>query len=223
MMFLACDDARPSGPGAECPLNIALVQPSQPRLHIGDTLTMHATSWVTRPDCLPRDTTAAGLWWWADGEVAIDSKGHLTAVRPGLGSITLSQVGDYGALGQTDVGVYQPPGADSVVTIVRNYTADTAWVVLEDATGAVQRAQTVGAGASACWVTPSSDSVRYSLTVRPPPPPVGSDSTMVQWVPHSMMAFLHTWQLDVDSAIVQSVRTVTTELFARSPDPGTGC
>ena len=96
VMMLACDRTNPvSGGVGECPLNNALLRPSEPRLHIGDTLTMHATSWVRRAECLPPDTTAAGVWWWSErAEVAIDSTtGHLTAMRPGFGAIFLSERG----------------------------------------------------------------------------------------------------------------------------------
>ena len=225
--MLGCDRAPTPGP-VGCPyvLNLALLSPSQPQLHIGDTLTMHVKAWApVGRECLPPDTTAAGVWWWSEpAEVAIDSTtGHLTAMRPGFGAIFLSERGDDGALGLTDVGVFEPPGADSVVTTVRNFTGDGAWVVLEDAAGAVQRAQTVGARASACFVTPLSDSVHYSVTIRPPPPPAGSDSTMAKWLTHSGLAFNHTWQIVVDSTVVQSVQTVTVGLFALSPDPGKGC
>ena len=208
-------------------LNLALLQPPEPHLNIGDTLTMRATfdPGVAR-QCLPPDTTAAGLrWWTANGVVAIDSlTGHLTALHPGLGLIYLAQVGvSDAALGSTGADVLEPAGADSVVTIVRNLTGDSAWVILEDGTGVVQRSQTVGARDSACWVTSLSDSVRYSVTIRPPPPPIGSDSTMARWVTHSALEFNHTWRIAVESTTVQSVRTVTVILFALAPDPGTGC
>ncbi len=157
-------------------VNLALLQPSSPRLNIGDTVTMHAT-WdqAVARQCLPPDTTAAGLRWWTDnGVVAIDSmSGRVTALRPGGGAILLSPVGTYNAvLGSTNAGVLYPPSADTIVTIIRNHIGDSAWVVLQDATGAVQQSQTVGPRDSTCWVTPLSDSVRYSVTIRPPPLPL---------------------------------------------------
>jgi hypothetical protein len=220
---LGCDAYPRQGP-RECPfvVNLALLSPSFPQLHIGDTLTMHVKSWApVERECLPPDTTAAGLRWWTDnGVVAIDPKtGHVTALRPGGGAIVLSQVGDDGALGQTYVGVYYPPSADTVVTLIRNHTGDSAWVVLQDATGAVQRAQTVGPRDSASWVTRISDSVRYSVTIRPPPLPPGSDSSMARWVTPT---FAHTWFIDVDS-VAAPRPGVTVILGAVSPDPGTGC
>lgn len=212
-------------------LNLALLSPALARLNIGDTLTMHRT-WdrgVAR-QCLPADTGAAGVRWWeGTGVVAIDSiTGHLTALRPGSAVITLSPVGlPDAALGQAGVGVLEPSSADSVVTIVRNVTGASAWVVVADANATVQRSQTVGARDSTCWVTPLSDSVRYTVTIRPPPPPVplpgDSDSTMVRWVPPSALDLNHTWRILVDSTVVQSVRTISVTLFALPPDPGTGC
>jgi hypothetical protein len=200
-------------------LNLALLSPSEPRLHIGDTLTMHATfdRGIAR-ECLPPDTTAAGLWWQSD-IVAIDSKGQLTAVRPGFGVIVLSQVGDSGALGQTDVGVFEPPGADSVVTVIRNRFGDSARVVLQDATGAVQRSQTVAAGDSTCWVTPLSDSVRYSAVVYVPPP-AGPDSATARWTPHSELIYIHAFQIVIYE---YSPSVPAWEPYGVSPDPGKGC
>ena len=216
---LGCDHAPNFGP-VTCGfvVNLALVSPSFPQLHIGDAVTMRATwdAGVAR-DCLPPDTTAAGLWWWAwpEGIVTIDSTtGRLTALRPGLGMIFRSQKGDSGALGGTRVGVFEPPGADSVVTIIRNRTGDSAWVVVEDASGTTQRAQTIGPHDSTCWVTPLSDSVRYSVTIRPPPQPVGSDSTMVGWLTHLALEFDHAWFIGVSSGSVG--------IYGQNPDPG-GC
>lgn len=225
--LVGCDQGRttPDLAVPECPVNTALIRPWNPRLRIGDTLTMQRT-WGPARYCWPPDTTAAGVRWWTPDQVAaIDSlTGRLTALRPGGGLIYLSQVGVRdAALGSTSVNVFEPLGADSVVTITHNHTEASAWVVLEDASGGVQRSQAVGARDSACWVTPLSDSLRYSVTIRPPPPPAGSDSTMTQWVTHSALAFNHTWWIVVDSATVHSVRTVTVGLFAPSTDPGRGC
>ena len=220
VVLLGCDNyPRVTSAGADCPLNIALLRPGSPRLNLGDTLTMHVASWAPRPDCLPPDTTAAGLRWWApDGVVAIESStGHMTAVRPGLGLIYLSQTGvSDAALGATDIGVFEPPGADSVVTIIRNRFGDSARVMLQDANGALQRSQTVAAGDSTCWVTPLSDSVRYSAVVYVPPP-TGPDSAAAGW---TTLKYLHTFQI-VISAYSPSVPTW--EPMAVNPDPGTGC
>ena len=219
-MLLGCDHADPySGPGG-CPfvVNHALLTPSSPRLHIGDTLTMHVNSWAPVPrQCLPSDTTAAGLWWWAYGAgVAIDARGHLTAARPGFGAIFLSQVGDSNAWGQTDVGVFEPPGADSVVTIIRNRFEDSVRVILQDANGALQRSQTVAAQDSACWVTPLSDSLHYSVVIYVP----GTDSG-AGWLAHSALLFNHRWIVAVYHS--GTVPSWTWSLFGVSPDPGTGC
>jgi len=226
-MLLGCDNAanpRPVG----CPyvLNLALLSPSSPRLHIGDTLTMHVKTWApVGAECLPPDTTAAGLRWsTADGVVVIDSlTGHVTALRPGGAFIYLAQVGVFdAALGSTDAYVFEPATADSVVTIIRNSTGDSAFVVLEDATGAAQKWQTVVPRDSTCWVTRLSDSVRYSVTIRPAPQPPGSDSSTVRWITHSALAFNRTWVIVVDS-ITSPNATVTVGLFAPDPDPGKGC
>jgi hypothetical protein len=222
MAVPGCDQTTSSGPVAGCPPSTALLQPSHPSLNIGDTLTMHATSWVPRLDCLPPDTTAAGLRWWTNnGVVAIDSMtGHVTALRPGGAAIWLTPVGASDVvLGLTYAGVFYPPSADTVVTLIRNHTGDSAWVVLRDATGAVQRAQTVAARDSTCWVTALSDSLLYSVTIRPPPQPPGSDSSTARWVTPT---FAHTWLIAVDSVRTLNA-TVTVFLGAVSPDPGTGC
>ena len=221
---LGCDAYPRRGPSG-CPyiVNLAVLRPDRPTLHIGDTLTVQVASWAPiARECLPPDMTAAGLRWWTDnGVIAIDSiSGHVTALRPGGGLITLAQAGVPDAtLGQTTVGVYEPPGADSVITIVRNYTGDSAWVVLLDAGRTLQRSQTVVPRDSACWVTPLSDSVQYSVTIRPSPPPPGSDSGMARWVP---LAFTHTWSITINP-ITSPNATVTVILGGVSPDPGTGC
>jgi hypothetical protein len=220
LALLGCGSANPYSAPVECPFirNYALLSPSEPRLHMGDTLTMHIKSWASLPrECLPRDTTAAGLWWWSSsGEIAIDSRGHLTAVRPGLGIINLSQIGDSGALGQTDDGVYEPPGADSVVTVIRNRLEDSVRVVLQDATGILQRAQTVAPQDSACWVTPVSDSLYYGVVIHVP----GADSA-ARWLAHSALLFNHRWTVAVYHA--GTPPGWTWSVFGSSPDPGTGC
>jgi len=221
----ACRSISQSGCGYL--VNVALLQPFGPRLNIGDTLTMHASFAGVVSECLPPDTTAAGLRWSEEtGIAAIDSMtGHLIALRPGLGVIDLSQAGSTQTadLGSTDVGVFQPPGADSVVTVIRNLTGDTARVVVEDANGAVQRTQTLIAFRdSTCLVTPLSDSVGYSVALRPTPPPgtgFAGDST-VMWVAHKALEFNHTWYVVVDSALVKSVPTVSVELFGLPLDRG---
>jgi hypothetical protein len=220
--LLGCDHTPSPGPvGCGYVVNLALLSPSFPQVHIGNTLTMRAT-WdrgVAR-ECLPPDTTAAGLWWWSErAEVTIDSQGHLTAVHPGLGAIFLSQKGDSRALGQTSVGVFEPAGADSVVTIIRNGFTDSVRVMLQDANGALQRSQTVAVGDSTCWVTPLSDSLRYSAVayVRPP---AGPDSAAAQWITQSTLAYLHTFRIQVYS---DAPAVPAWEPLAVSPDPGTGC
>ncbi len=212
-------------------LNLALLRPAEPHLNIGDTLTMHVASWdhgIAR-QCLPPDTTGAGLRWSsANGVVAIDSlTGHLTALHPGLGLIYLAQVGvSDAALGSTGADVFEPADADSVVTIILNRTSDTARVVIKDASGAAQQSRTVRARDSTCLVTPLSDSIVYQVTLHPPPPP-GSDSTTdsntVRWLAHSALAFGHTWFVAVDSTVEYGVRTVTVRIYGPTPDPGTGC
>jgi hypothetical protein len=218
--LLGCDHTSPYSGPVGCPfvLNLALLSPSGPRLHIGDTLTMHVKSWApVARECLPPDTTAAGLWWSASSsEIAIDSRGHVTAVRPGSGIIALSQFGDSGALGQTDDGVYEPPGADSVVTIIRNRFEDSVRVALQDANGALQRSQTVAAQDSACWVTPLSDSLRYTVLIYVP----GTDSG-ARWLAHSALLFNHRWIVAVYHS--GTLPSWTWSVFGVSPDPGTGC
>jgi hypothetical protein len=189
------------------------------QLQVGDTLTVHVKLWAPVPrQCLPPDTTAAGVrWQTANGVVSIDSMtGHLTALRPGSGAIVLSQVGvSDGALGSTGADVFEPPGADSVVTIIRNRFEDSARVMLQDANGTLQRSQTVAAGDSTCWVTPLSDSVRYSAIVYVPPP-AGPDSAAAQW---TSLKYMHTFQI-----VVYSGRTGPAwQPQGVSPDPGKGC
>ena len=92
--LLRCDNYTTSTSAVpDCP-NVALLRPVDPRLNLGDTLTMHVASWASR--CLPPDTTAVGVRWRTPdvGVVAIDSMtGHVVAIRPGLGLIYLSPAG----------------------------------------------------------------------------------------------------------------------------------
>jgi len=220
---LGCDNyPRTSGVVPDCPLNIALLRPQGPTLNIGDTLTMLVTSWVSRRDCLPPDTTPAGLRWWpANRVVAIDSMtGHVTALRPGSGAIWLAPAGDSDVvLGLTYAGVLEPPNADSVVTIISNRFGDSARVMLQDADGAVRRWQTLAAGDSTCWVTPLSDSVRYSAVVYVPPP-AGPDSAAAPWTTHAALAYMHTFQIVIYE---YSPSVPGWAPYGVSPDPGKGC
>jgi hypothetical protein len=222
--LLGCDNTSPVSESVGCPfvVNLALLSPSEPRLHIGDTVTMHVKSWAPVPrQCLPPDTTAAGLrWWTANGVVAIDSMtGHMTALRPGSGAIVLLQVGvTDAALGSAGPYVFEPPGADSVVTIIRNRFGDSARVTLRDANGTLQRSQTVAAGDSTCWVTSLSDSLRYSAIVYVPPP-TGPDSASAGWITASALAYTHTFQI----VVYPGGSGPAWQTVGVSPDPGTGC
>ena len=117
----------------------------------------------------------------------------------------------------TTAGVLEPPGADSVVTILRNGTRDSVHVILEDANGIVQRSGTVPAADSTCWVTPLSDSLRYSAVVYVPPPG-GPDSATAPWI--SNLQYTHTLRIHF---IYDSASVPGWEPTGVSPDPGKGC
>jgi hypothetical protein len=193
----------------------ARLAPADSRLNIGDTLTMHVAQWTAPPGCLPSDTTAASTRWdGGQGVVAIDATtGHLTALRPGLAFIYMLD-GDAGAGASTSVGVYEPPGADSVTSVIMNHAPDSALFVLEDANGAVQRSQVLAARDSTCWVTPLSDSVKYSVSVYPAQG--AAPPTAAEWVVHGVLMLEHTWYVTLYS-------NLGLEVSGRSPDPSTGC
>jgi len=92
---------------------VAQVTPLDPRLNVGDTVTMHAAFYPNVPrECLPPDTTAAGLRW-ISGDSAIvavdDTLGRLTGVGPGVAQIMLVPAGSGGGvLGTTFAHVVAP-------------------------------------------------------------------------------------------------------------------
>jgi hypothetical protein len=224
-----CKPATTTNEGDCFILNIAQIQPRAPRLNIGDTLKLRASFAGIAPQCLPRDTTAAGLRWsTANGIASVDSTSALVvALRPGLGTIYVSEVGtdSLKTLGSTDIGVFEPVSADSIVTVIRNVTNDTTRVVIQDAAGITQGSVLLKPSDSVCTVTPLADSVGYRVSLRPSPPPWAGftgDST-VKWVSHAGLQFNHTWFVLADSVQLNSGRTVTVNLFGRSPDPGVGC
>lgn len=184
-----------------CSQLVAEVTPDGPRLQLGDTVTMHATFFHdAAPGCLPPDTTAAGLRWVSGvpAIIAVNSTlGRLTAVRPGATQIILEPAGSGQVLGTTVANVLEPPSADTLISLIKNNTPDSATVVLEDATGAVVRSVTLTAATSVCWNTALSDSVRYSaslyLPAQPSATPVGA-----KWVVHDALAVSHTWTVAID-------------------------
>jgi hypothetical protein len=180
---------------------------------------MRATFSGAAPECLPSDTTAAGLRWISGvpAIVAVDAVlGRLTAVRPGATQIMLVPAGSGGVLGTTFASVLEPPSADSLISLIENNTPDSATVVLEDATSGVVRSVTLPAARSTCWNTPLSDSVHYSaslyLAAQSSATPIGA-----KWVAHSALAVTHTWRVAIDP---QGSALPTLGLAGLSPDRG---
>ncbi len=200
-----------------CFILVAQVTPAAPRLNLGDTVTMHATFYPdAAPACLPPDTTTAGLRWISSNSatVAVDARlGRLTAVRPGVTQVIVVPAGSGGVLGTTSASVLEPPSADSLISLVRNNTPDSATVVLEDATGAVVRSVTLAAATSTCWNTSLSDSVRYRASVYLP----GATPIGAKWVGHGGLAVSHTWRVAIDP---QGSAMPTLDLAGVSPDRG---
>jgi hypothetical protein len=203
-----------------CFILVAAVQPAGPVLQIGDTMTLRASFFPdVAPECLPRDTTVAGLRWVSSdpGALTIDPvAGRLTARRPGWAQIIVEPVGGGGVLGTTFASVLEPPGADSLISLVANLTSDSATVVLEDATGGVLRTVTLHASGVTCWNTPLSDSMRYSAQVYLPDTsgaiPIGA-----KWVVHKAFASTHTWQVHIDP---QTGALPTLDVAGITPDRG---
>ena len=202
-----------------CFILVAQVTPANPFLHVADTVTMRATFSNRAPECLPPDTTAAGLRWISGVPdiIAVDAgTGRLTAVRPGVTQIMLVPAGSGGVLGTTFASVLEPPSADSLISLIQNNTPDSATVVLEDASGAIVRSVTLAAARSLCWNTALSDSVRYSASLylpgQPSATPIG-----VKWVVHSALSVSHTWRVAIDP---QGSAMPTLDLAGLSPDRG---
>ena len=199
-----------------CFILVAEVTPTNPFLHVGDTATMRVTFSHVAPECLPPDTTAAGLRWISGTPaiIAVDSVlGRLTAVRPGVTQIMVVPAGSGGVLGTTFASVLEPPSADSLISLVQNNTTDSATVVLEDASGAVVRSVTLAAATSTCWNTALSDSVRYRASLYLP----SATSIGAKWVMHGALAVSHTWRVAIDP---QGSAMPTLDLAGLSPDRG---
>jgi hypothetical protein len=203
-----------------CFILVAAVEPEVLVLQIGDTMTLRAAFFPNvSPDCLPRDTTAAGLRWVSTEPAAltIDSvTGQLIGRRPGWSQIIVEPVGGGGVLGTTFASVLEPPGADSLISLVANLTSDSATVVLEDATGSVLRTVTLHASGVTCWNTPLSDSVRYSAQVYLPGTS-GATPIGAKWVVHGAFASTHTWRVNIDP---QTGALPTLDLAGIQPDRG---
>ena len=202
-----------------CFIVVAHVVPAEPVLQIGDTMTLRASfSPNVSPDCLPRDTTADGVRWISSDPAALTIDpvaGRLIAQRAGWAQIIVEPVGGGGVLGTTFAWVLEPPGADSLISLVANLTSDSGTVVLEDATGSVLRTVTLHAAGVTCWNTPLSDSVQYSAQVYLPlsgATPIGT-----KWVVHAALGATHTWLADIDP---QSGALPTLHLAGVTPDRG---
>ena len=159
-------------PGVYCPYVYPLgLQPSSAMMKIGDTLTMQ---WdLVDPQYLnPKDTLAANRRWRFDGggdsgAVVLDSvTGHVKALQPGWAQVVLtSEALAWPAF----LYVLEPPGADSIITVVQNaMSADSGTVILRGPGRTVLRSQTFRAGQATCWVTPISDSLFYTAIAYDP-------------------------------------------------------
>ncbi len=202
-----------------CFILVAQVEPAAPALQLGDTMTMRASFFQNvAPECLPSDTTVAGLRWLSSDTAAITVDavaGRLTARRPGWAQILVVPVGGGRVLGTTVAKVLEPPDADSLISIVTNRTSDSVTMILADATGGIVRTVTLGALGSTCWNTPLSDSVQYSAQVYLPlsgATPIGT-----KWVVHAALGVTHTWLADIDA---QSGALPTLHLAGVTPDRG---
>jgi hypothetical protein len=152
---------------------------------------------------------------WPGQSLSTRAKGlfaHVRALRPGGDEIMF--FGPDGVLAETPVSVREPPGADSVTSIVYNWAQESAQLVLADASGATQRSQTVAAHGTTCWVTPLSDSLRYTVVFSPPSAPGGA-----LWVSRGTLLFSHTVQVQVFDTIPGGPLAI----WGLNPDPGKGC
>lgn len=210
-------------PVDQCFILVAQIVPDGLVLQIGDTVTVHAAFVPGVSACFPADTTPAGLRWISSdtGVIGIDPvAGRLTAKRPGWTGISVvpkdGGPGGGRVLGTTVASVREPPGADSLISLVANLTSDSATVVLNDATGAMLRSVTLRAGGLTCWNTPLSDSVQYSAQVYLPGQS-SATSLGAKWVVHAALTSTHTWRATIDP---QSSGLPTLDLAGVQPDRG---
>jgi hypothetical protein len=108
-----------------------------------------------------------------------------------------------------------PANTNALTSVILNRGQDSAIVVLEDATGAVMRSQTIPAKDSACWTTALSDSVWYNVGVWVGNGiyfPFANGSLNGAWVSHVALQQTHEWIVTVDTlngAPIASVGGVT--------------
>ncbi len=93
-----------------CFILVAALRPASSLLDIGDTLTIHA-AFNGPGDCLPSDTTSAGVRWSSTtpASVVIDPvTAHVTARSPGWSEIYVHPVASQAVLGLAWVDVREP-------------------------------------------------------------------------------------------------------------------
>ena len=107
LLTAGCHDVQPELPD-RCTVPLVTLTPRDTTVHVGDTLTIHASFTPAAVTCLP-GATLADLRWRAEGShLAVDSlTGHITATTQGGDAVAVRAVTF--SLGLGDVSIMVVP------------------------------------------------------------------------------------------------------------------
>lgn len=105
LLTAGCHDVVPGLPD-RCTIPLVTLTPSNATVHVGDTLTVHASFTAAAATCLP-GATLADLRWHAEGShVTVDSlTGHVTAITAGADAVAVRAVTTTLGLGDVSITV----------------------------------------------------------------------------------------------------------------------
>jgi len=186
-------------PDGACPVS-GVIDPPQADVNVGDQVSLQLKT--TDFPCQGVFGLTPSQARWAVGDaVSLDSVRGFTlyvrALHQGYGEVDLTTPGGPGLLAMSQLFVYEPAGADTVMSAVWNWGPDSAIVSVLDAQGATVRSVLVhGDRDTVCVVTPLSDSVGYHVQV------FGNSRTGTIWVHHAAtLAFFHTFNVMANETV----------------------
>lgn len=105
ILTAACHDVLPGLPD-RCTIPLVSLTPRDTTVHMGDTLTVHASFTQAAAACLP-GATLADLRWHAEGDhLMVDSlTGHVTAITVGADAVAVRAVTTTMGLGDVSITV----------------------------------------------------------------------------------------------------------------------
>jgi Big-like domain-containing protein len=107
LLTAGCHDGLAGLPD-RCTIPLVTLTPRDTTVHMGDTLTLHASFTPSAATCLP-GATLADLRWHAEGDhLAVDSlTGHVTAITVGADAVAVRAVTTTLGLGDVSITVTQ--------------------------------------------------------------------------------------------------------------------